>query len=40
LVHCNMGVSRSAAAVTAFLMYKFGHSVDYALGIVTEGRFL
>lgn len=37
-VHCAMGKSRSATAVVAYLMWKFGFGRDYALGVVCEGR--
>lgn len=37
-VHCAMGKSRSAAAVVAYLMYKFGFGRDAALSQVCEGR--
>jgi dual specificity phosphatase 12 len=37
-VHCAMGKSRSATAVVAYLMWKFGYGRDYALALVCEGR--
>jgi dual specificity phosphatase 12 len=37
-VHCAMGKSRSAAAVVAYLMWKFGYGRDCALEMVCEGR--
>jgi dual specificity phosphatase 12 len=37
-VHCAMGKSRSAAAVVAYLMWKFGSGRDEALSQVCEGR--
>ncbi|KAL7863471.1 hypothetical protein SRHO_G00124550 [Serrasalmus rhombeus] len=38
LVHCKMGVSRSASTVIAFLMKQQGWSLDYALNHVRERR--
>ena len=38
LVHCYMGVSRSAATVCAFLMQKCGVGPQKALEMVREGR--
>uniref|UniRef100_A0AAR2KPS2 protein-serine/threonine phosphatase n=1 Tax=Pygocentrus nattereri TaxID=42514 RepID=A0AAR2KPS2_PYGNA len=38
LVHCKMGVSRSASTVIAFLMKQQGWSLDYALSHVRERR--
>lgn len=37
-VHCAMGKSRSAAAIVAYLMWKFGFPVEDALSQVCEGR--
>lgn len=37
-VHCAMGKSRSAAAIVAFLMRRFGYGRDEALRQVCEGR--
>lgn len=37
-VHCAMGKSRSATAVVAFLMWKYGTGRDEALAQVCEGR--
>lgn len=37
-VHCAMGKSRSATAVVAFLMWKYGMERDEALAQVCEGR--
>jgi len=38
LVHCNLGISRSAAVVTSYLMKFHRHSLDAALAIVREAR--
>lgn len=37
-VHCAMGKSRSATAIIAYLMWKFGFDRDAALEQVCEGR--
>ncbi|QIW99611.1 hypothetical protein AMS68_005129 [Peltaster fructicola] len=37
-VHCAMGKSRSATAVTAYLMRKYGYDRDTALAQLCEGR--
>lgn len=38
LVHCAMGISRSATVVCAYLMYKNGITSQQALEMVREGR--
>ncbi|KAL8377239.1 hypothetical protein RB595_008087 [Gaeumannomyces hyphopodioides] len=38
LVHCVMGISRSATAVAAFLMHKYGMSRDLALEHISKRR--
>ncbi|EJT75626.1 hypothetical protein GGTG_05559 [Gaeumannomyces tritici R3-111a-1] len=38
LVHCVMGISRSATAVAAFLMHQYGMSRDQALGHIAKRR--
>jgi protein-tyrosine phosphatase len=38
LVHCAAGVSRSAAVVMGYLMWKYGHSLQDALRIVRRAR--
>jgi len=40
LVHCEMGVSRSASVVTAYLMLKFEWSVTEALAFIQRSRFV
>ncbi|KAK3049656.1 hypothetical protein LTR09_009078 [Extremus antarcticus] len=38
LVHCAMGISRSATVICAYLMYKKGITSQQALEMVREGR--
>ncbi|KAL0175932.1 hypothetical protein M9458_028262, partial [Cirrhinus mrigala] len=38
LVHCKMGVSRSASTVIAYLMKQQGWALDHALNHVRERR--
>jgi protein-tyrosine phosphatase len=38
LVHCQMGMQRSAAVVAAYLMWRYGLSMDVAMQIVKQRR--
>lgn len=38
LVHCYSGISRSAALVMAYLIWRYGYTVQQALAMLKRGR--